>query len=70
MATVAERVVHFLKQKRSKSWCDKCIADQLELKRELQAYHVANVLGLTIEYARERGECELCKEYKTVTRHA
>lgn len=70
MATVSERVVHFLTRARPASWCDKCIADQLELSRERQAYHVTNVLGLTSDYVRERGECHFCKDWKTVTHHA
>jgi AraC-like DNA-binding protein len=67
MATVAERVIKFLQDKRGNAICDDCIAREMGLSRRQQAYHVTNVLGLTRDYERQIGPCSHCKEAKSVT---
>ncbi len=67
--TVAERVVEFLKERPGEDFCDICIAKALDLAREQQAYHVTNVLGLTVEYDRVRDVCSVCgSNSRNVTR--
>lgn len=59
--TEAEQIVGFLKKNRPKAYCDDCIANELKLGSRQRAQRVTEVLGLTIEYRRERGVCSICK---------
>ena len=59
--TEAEQIVGFLQKNRPKPYCDDCIADELKLASRQKAQRVTEVLGLTLEYRRQKGVCSSCK---------
>ncbi|PYX28223.1 MAG: hypothetical protein DMG77_16605 [Acidobacteria bacterium] len=68
--TIAERVSNFLRDKHpGTSYCDDCIAKQLDLSRRQQAQRVTIALAVTKDFVRQIGTCPECKgRDKFVTR--
>ncbi|TPM30039.1 hypothetical protein [Mesorhizobium sp. B2-3-4] len=65
---VAERVNQFITERKSKPVCDGCIVDGLKLTTQAHAAQITAALGTTSDFKRERGECSLCKNERTVIR--
>ncbi len=57
--TVPERVIHFLRSRQPRAYCDDCLAAALSLRRA-QVNIVTSTLGLCREYFRGNETCIGC----------
>ena len=64
---VAERVNHYLAQRRPDEVCDSCVADHLKLRHQ-QANRVTMALGTTSDFTRKSGQCCDCGRELITTR--
>jgi len=63
--TNPEQIVGFLQRNKAKTFCDDCLASELQLARRQEAAVITATLGLTSDYVRERGTCSICKNDKS-----
>ena len=61
-----ERLSKWLKE-RQESFCDDCLAEELDLPKRQQANQIASALATTKEFHRYRGLCSECGKEKLVT---
>ncbi|MCL4211661.1 MAG: hypothetical protein KJZ68_13485, partial [Phycisphaerales bacterium] len=62
-----ERVVAALRSSPGRPLCDDCIALLAGIKNRVAVNPIATALGLTTDFARDRGTCGRCSERKLVT---
>lgn len=65
--TNPERVYEFLTENTPKPICDDCIGKRTEISREV-VNPLTAALGLTTDFDKKDGTCDLCKNNKLVTR--
>ncbi len=65
---VAERVNEFIMGHKPKPVCDNCIVNALSLTAHAHSAQITAALGTTSDFSREKGECSLCKNERTVIR--
>lgn len=59
---ISERVADYLRQHKTDSLCDDCLAEVLQLKQRQQAFRVTSALGVTADFRRGDGQCSRCHE--------
>ncbi len=69
MSSMPDRVSAFLTAQRPSRFCDDCIGESLELKRE-DARKGSSALETTDSFRRWLGICSMCGKEKTVIRRA
>ncbi len=67
--SMPERVNAFLTAQRPSRFCDDCISESLELKRE-RVQKGSSAVETTDSFRRGLGICSMCGKEKTVTRRA
>ena len=67
---IPERVNKFITDHMPDTFCDDCIAEQLDLSRRQQANRVTSALATTDNFRREIDSCSLCGKEKKVIRRA
>lgn len=61
MTEIARRLINVL-ARAPLSWCDDCLARELQLPRRQQAQAITGVLEEMARYERGVGACDFCKE--------
>jgi len=61
MGTHAEKIFEFLRGRRSKTFCDDCIAELLGIKRRQQVNSKTEAFGLRLEFTKKHATCSHCK---------
>ncbi len=68
--TVAEKINSYVRQHWPDSFCDGCIARELDLAKPQHVQPITSALGTTRDFVREDGVCEMCGKGKKVIRRA
>jgi len=61
---VAQRINDFITANAPNPFCNRCIKDELSLKKEAHAAQNTAALGTTSDFVREHGVCSICKNEK------
>ncbi len=63
---VAEKISNTVKGHAPAAICDKCIVAELGLTAHAHSAQITAALGTTSDFTRERGNCVVCKNERTV----
>ncbi len=67
---IAEQINLYLTRHAPNTFCDGCIARELDLRQPQHAQQITSALGTTRDFIREDGICEMCGGQKMVIRRA
>lgn len=63
---VAKKINKFIMSRKPVAVCDGCIVDALGLAQNAHSAQITAALGTTSDFVREKGECSICKNWKTI----